>query len=134
MEAPPTPSLTLRERALFHQIHPLKLATDISGAFASTWLLWQHELLLGLVVGFAPSVVVTVAMLQWLDVTRLRDSVFGRYVAQHMTPLAQAVRSAGQIGIWIGAWMHVPWAIVVGIVVIILGWTYSVPSWLSREH
>jgi hypothetical protein len=124
--------VTLREKVLFHQIHPLKLATDFTGSFVSTWLLWRHEFLLGAIIGLVPSVAVTVAMLVWLDLTRLRDSTFGRYVTQHMTPFVQAVRLAGQGGMWLGAWLHIPWMIAVGFVVIIAAWTHAIPSWRSR--
>jgi hypothetical protein len=32
------------ERVLYHQIHPLKLLTDVSTAFIATALLWNHRL------------------------------------------------------------------------------------------
>ena len=126
------PMLSRREKLLYHQIHPLKLAVDITSSLASTWLLWRHELLWGLLVAWAPSVAVTVAMVRWMDFTRQRDSTFGRYVAHHMTRLAEAVRLGGQFGMWFGAWFHSAWAIAAGVVVIILGWTYSLPLRRSR--
>jgi hypothetical protein len=126
------PPLSLREKTLYHQIHPLKLAVDISGGLVSTWMLWRHELLLGLLVAFVPSVAVTLSMVRWMDFTRQRDSSFGRYVEYHMTRLAEAVRLGGQGGMWIGAWFHAVWPIVAGVVVIVFGWTYSLPSWRRR--
>lgn len=122
-----SPTLSRREKLLYHQIHPLKLAVDVAKSLASTWLLWRHELLGGLLVAWVPSVVVTMAMVRWMALTRQRDSTFGRYVALHMTHLAEAVRFGGQFAMWFGAWFHVAWAIGAGIVVIILGWTYSLP-------
>ena len=126
------PMLSLREKYLYHQIHPWKLAVDISGGLASTWLVWRRELWIAAVVAFVPSIVVSVVMLRWMDFSRQRDSGFGRYVAYHMTRIAEAVRSAGQIVMWVGAWFHAVWAIVAGAVVIVLGWTYSLPSWRSQ--
>jgi hypothetical protein len=122
----------LRERVLYHQIHPLKLAVDIAGSVASTVLLWRHSLLAGMLVTFLPSIAVTAAMLRWADLRRQKGSAFGRYVAFHMTRTAEAVRFGGQIVIWVGAWVHAGSLIAAGAVVVVLGWTYSLPRWLTR--
>lgn len=47
--------LTRRERYLVHQIHPLKLATDIAVSIVSTVLLWQHRRTLALLVLAVPA-------------------------------------------------------------------------------
>lgn len=107
---------------------------DITGGFVSTWLFWRHELVVGLLVAFLPSVIVTLAMLRWMEFIQQRDSAFGRYVAYHMTRLAETVRLGGQVGMWVGAWLHVAWAIATGFAVILLGWTYSLPSWRLRAR
>jgi hypothetical protein len=44
-----TCSMKLKEKNLFHQVHPIKLATDIGAAVISLYFFWKHEL----VVGFA---------------------------------------------------------------------------------
>jgi hypothetical protein len=55
--APPqTSALTAGERALYHQVHPLKLATDITTAIASLVLLSRHALWEALTVMFGPSI------------------------------------------------------------------------------
>jgi hypothetical protein len=125
-------AVELREQVLYHQIHPLKLAVDISGSVASTVLLWKHSLLAGMLVTFLPSIVVSAAMVRWMDLRRQKGSALGRYVAFHMTRIAEAVRFGGQVVIWIGAWAHAGSVIAAGAVVIVLGWTYSLPRWLSR--
>jgi len=132
METTTPKVLSLSERILYHQIHPLKLAVDISASVASTWLLWQHEFLLGMLAAFLPAVGLSVVMLRWMGFERQRESAFGRYVAYHMTHLAEAVRFAGQVVVWIGAWFHLGWVIAAGIAVFLLGWTYSLPRWRSR--
>ncbi|MBV9950095.1 MAG: N-6 DNA methylase [Myxococcales bacterium] len=76
--------LSRRERVLYRQIHPLKLAVDVTGGFVSTWLVWRHALVAALLVGFPPSVIASAWMLGSMDFTRQRDSTFGRYVAYHM--------------------------------------------------
>ncbi len=124
--------MNLRDKILYHQIHPLKLAVDIASGLLSTWLLWMHDLWPGMVVAWVPAVVVSAAMLRWMDFSRQRESAFGRYVAFHMTRSAEALRLSGQVVMWVGAWYHAAWAIVAGLLVIILGWTYSIPAWRSR--
>jgi hypothetical protein len=126
------PLLSRREKVLYHQIHPLKLAADISGGIASTWLLWQHEFLLAMLAAFLPAVAASVVVLRWMHFERQRDSAFGRYVAFHMTRVAEAVRIAGLTVIWIGAWNQTVWMIVAGAAVVVLGWTYSLPWWRTR--
>ena len=63
------------------QIHPAKLATDVTAELASTVLLWRHRLVAGLVVRLVPAVVATaVLMRQTDDLDWLRASAAGRYV------------------------------------------------------
>jgi hypothetical protein len=121
--------LSRREKYLYHQIHPLKLAIDIGGSIASTWLMWRHEVALALVVAFLPSIIVSTAMLRWMDFSRQRDSAFGRYVSFHMTHAAEAVRMSGQIAMWVAAWFRVTWGVTAGVAVIVIGWTWSLRSW-----
>ena len=46
--------MTLSERMLFHQVHPAKRGTDVAAAIVSLYFLWQHELILGLLLHFIP--------------------------------------------------------------------------------
>jgi hypothetical protein len=130
---PPGPALTFRERALYHQIHPAKLAVDISSSIVSTWLLWNHQLIYGILVTFPPSIAVSALMIWRMNFQRQKDSAFGRYIAVHMTRTATTVRSAGQIVVWAASWIHAIWGIVVGAAIIVLGWTYSLPRYRGRR-
>ena len=132
METTSANMLSLPERILYHQIHPLKLSVDSLASVVSTWLLWQHVFLLGMLAAFLPAIGASVVMLRWMGFERQRDSAFGRYVAYHMTHIAEAVRFAGQIVVWGGAWVHLGWVIAAGIAVFLFGWTYSLPWWRSR--
>jgi len=109
--------MTRAERLLYHQIHPLKLLTDVTTSFASTWLLWQARWVPALVVAFAPSVLVTVLLLRRADLDRLRDSRLGRYVSTFMTRRVEALRFGGQLVMWAGAAAHVPWLVPLGFTV-----------------
>jgi hypothetical protein len=59
--------LSRSDKILYHQIHPAKLAVDIAAGVVSTWLLWRHQLLLGMLIAWLPSIVVTAAMMRWMD-------------------------------------------------------------------
>jgi len=113
------------EKTLIHQIHPAKLATDWLSAFLAAWLLWQHHLMLGLAVGILPAPIATVLVMRLVDLEPYRDSAFGRYVLRYMTPLAQAVRLLGAAVFWLAAWFHLPLGMVVGIAVILAGWSWG---------
>ena len=114
--------LTLQEKALYHQVHPLKLATDISAQVVSTYFFWVHNLALGLVTMLVPPIVMSALLLNTLNFTWIRDSAVGRYLKRSMTPAMQAVRLAGTLPIIFGAWYHLPWLIALGGAVILFGW------------
>ena len=102
-------SMTLQEKVLYHQIHPAKLAVDISASIVSGYLVWQHQVLLGIVIAFAMAIVGSLLVMRFCDLEWLADSRLGRYVAWHMTKPIEAWRMGGQIVMWIGCWYH-QWA------------------------
>jgi hypothetical protein len=120
------PALTLRERVLYHQLHPLKLATDLASAVGAIPLYWRHRLGLALVVSLGPPVVVSAALLRWSSLERQRDSTLGRYVARWMSPAAEVVRLIGFAVSAVGAWRHAPVAIVAGAAVVLAAWLRGV--------
>jgi hypothetical protein len=121
--------LTRREKVLYHQIHPLKLAVDVTSSVVSGWLCWRHQFLPAVAVGFLPSIVASAFMVAAMDFTRQRDSRLGRYVAVHMTRTAEGVRLGGQLVMWAAAWLRRPWLIAAGFLIVVLGWTSSLPRW-----
>jgi hypothetical protein len=115
--------INIQEKALYHQIHPVKLFTDISTSFMSLSLIWQHNLLAGLSIGIIPSILVSLAVIRFANLKKIKQSSFGRYVGRYMTNEMQAVRLFGQLVIWFGAWYHIVLAVVLGYLAILLGWT-----------
>lgn len=65
---------------LLHQVHPAKLATDISAELVSGVLLWRRHLAWGLVTHLLPPIVASAAVLRWAHVEALRQRPAGRYV------------------------------------------------------
>jgi hypothetical protein len=117
--------MDLRERVLYHQIHPLKLFTDIATAIVATALFWRHSLIAALVFGFLPSVAVSFALLRWSDLEPYRRSAFGRYVSRFMTRRVEAARFAGLLPLWGGAWIHCLGTVGVGALWILACWLWG---------
>jgi len=113
------------ERALYHQIHPLKLFTDVSTAFIAAALLWTHRFGEAMVVGFVPAIVVSAALLRWADLEPYRASRFGRYVSGFMTRRVEAARFAGLVPLWGGAWFRSPLAMAAGVAWIAGCWLWG---------
>jgi hypothetical protein len=120
-----------RDGLLYHQIHPLKLATDVSTAGIAAVAFWHHAVLVGLAIGFIPSILVTVALLRWAHLERYADSAFGHYIGRFMNRRVEAARFAGLIPLWGGAWMHSPAAIGFGALWILGCWLRGI--WPSRS-
>ena len=118
------------EKAIYHQIHPAKLATDISSSLISTYLLWQQEFGLAMLCAFLPAIFASVLVLRFADLERLKQSVFGRYVGHFMNRRIEAWRFAGQVIAWVGAWYHQFWLIPVGFAAVIAAWMSGL--WLKK--
>jgi len=114
--------MNLSEKILYQQIHPLKLGTDIGAALASLWFFWQHKLLLGLFVHFAPPIIVSLIVVYGVDLEPQRQSAFGRYVKRMMTNRVDAIRFGGDVVMVLGAWHRSLPAIAMGIAIVISCW------------
>jgi hypothetical protein len=58
--------MEFQDKEKYHEIHPVKLATDISAAALSLYLFWQHALISGILVAIVPSVIVSIVInIQW---------------------------------------------------------------------
>lgn len=123
--------MDIREKALYHQIHPAKLLTDWSTAFTAAWLLWRGHLLLALMVGIVPAPVASALVIRFADLDRLKDSAPGRYLARYMTPAAQAVRVVGLVVFWAAAWWHSAPGLVGGLAIVVAAWGYGL---LQRDR
>jgi hypothetical protein len=111
---------------LLHQVHPAKLAADVSSSLVSTALLWRRHVLAGLLFRYVPPLAVSAALLRFADLDVRRDRPSGRYVVAHMPPAAQAIRLAGDTMMAFGAWRRRPAIVAVGVVLIALGWSDGV--------
>jgi hypothetical protein len=114
--------MTLQEKILYHQIHPLKLIADIGCEPISLYFFWQRDLLLGLATHFAPPVAASLWLIRYADLETYKTSAGGAFLRRHMTRAVEAIRLAGDLLLMVGAWMHRPWMIAFGLAVIVLAW------------
>jgi hypothetical protein len=114
--------MTRAQKLLYHQIHPLKLLTDVAGSFASTALLWEAHWTSAALVGFGPSILVSAVLLWRADLEPFQRTPLGRYIANYMTPKITALRSGGQALMWIGAAIHIAWLVPLGFMIIVFAW------------
>jgi len=114
--------MTLQDKSLYHQIHPAKLLTDWGTGIIALYLLWQHALVMSLLVMFIPSAVVSFVLVGFANLETVKAGRFGKYVSTYMTRAMEAMRLAGYIVMAIGAWLHVVWLIPLGLSIILAGW------------
>ncbi|MHB8752418.1 MAG: hypothetical protein ACYDBJ_24900 [Aggregatilineales bacterium] len=114
--------MTFQEKSLYHQIHPLKLLVDIGITFPALYLLWQHQLIVGLIVTFVPSIIVSALLIRFADLEPYKRSAFGRYVHRNMTSFPVALRVIGLIVMCVGAWLQIFWLILMGLAIVLLAW------------
>jgi hypothetical protein len=111
------------DRVLLHQVHPVKLAADISASLISNTLLWRHRLVAGIVTRYALPIAGSVIVLSAADVEGLRGTAAGRYVLANMSPAAVAVRLAGDVVMALGSWYRRPRLIGLGLLIVVAGWS-----------
>jgi hypothetical protein len=87
--------VNIQEKMLYHQIHPIKLITDVSTSLLSLYFFWQNEFVVGLLVGLLPSILVSVVLILLVDLDGPRRSPLGQYIADYMTNRMQVLRLVG---------------------------------------
>jgi hypothetical protein len=126
--------MTLKEKALYNQIHPLKLSTDILAAMVSLYLFWLHEPLPALVLHFVPPLIASALLIRYADLEPFKESAFGRYVGSHMTRTIEFIRLFGDLVMILGAWRHDALLLSAGLLVIVGAWCNGLlPSKIRRR-
>ena len=115
-------AMNLEEKLLYHQIHPVKLITDAGVTIPCLYLIWQHHLVWGIIVRLVPSLVVSLLIIQFADLEKIKQSSFGKYNARYMTRQMRAARFVGFLIMAIGSWYHIVWSIPLGYFVALLAW------------
>lgn len=114
--------LDIRERILLHQVHPAKLAIDWGTGLIAAWFFWDHMLPAALIVGFIPSILISLYLILRVDLSRYKETRLGRYFISPLTRPGDPVRLLGLIVMWTGAWFNSILAAAAGLGIIIFGW------------
>ena len=125
--------MTPEEKTLYHQIHPLKLFTDISAEVVSLYLFWKRKLVAGFVVLLVPPIIASTLIIKWVDLEAYKHSAFGRYLRAYMTPPVVAVRLLGTVVTHLGAWYRRPVLIPLGLMIVLLAWLGGI-LWPKRTE
>jgi hypothetical protein len=59
--------MDLSEKVLYHQIHPAKLAADMSGSVISTYLMWQRKFGPAMLAAWVPAILGSAIVLRFAD-------------------------------------------------------------------
>jgi len=118
--------MNFADKVLYHQIHPLKLGTDILASLVSLYFFWEHELFIGLILHLAPPIIASLAVIYGFDLEPQRQSALGQYVKRTMTHGVEAIRLIGDIIMVLGAWFHSIPLIGVGLAIVAAGWLSGV--------
>jgi hypothetical protein len=102
----PNANMNFADKVLYHQIHPLKLGTDILASLVSLYFFWQHKLVTGLILHLAPPLIASLVVLYAFDLEPQRQSALGQYVKRTMAHGIEAIRLMGDIVMVLGAWFH----------------------------
>jgi hypothetical protein len=117
--------VTRGDRTRFHQLHPAKLAVDWGTAAIAGALLWRHDWVAAVAMGFAPSILTTAVFLSGRfddALGKIRKRRSARSIAQGLSPAVNAIRFGGLTVAWVGCWLHRPWWIPAGALVVAFGW------------
>src|SRR5262249_48321706 len=122
----PNANMNFADKVLYHQIHPLKLGTDIFASLGSLYFFWQHKLFIGLILHLAPPVIASLVVIYAFDLEPQSQSAFGRYLKRTMTHAIEAIRLMGDIVMVLGAWFRSVPLIGVGLAIVVAGWLSGV--------
>lgn len=114
--------MNFKEKKLYHQVHPIKLGTDISFSIITLYLFWKHQFLLALILHLKPPIVASLLVMNFLKLQKFKESKLGKYSKRFMTPIYEVLRFLGDVITVVGAWFHLPLLILVGLLVVIFAW------------
>jgi hypothetical protein len=123
--------MTYQEKLLYHQIHPLKLTTDLVCAAIALVFVWQHEWLKGILTAFIPSILISMYVLKNYDLEPIKRSALGQYISGYMTKTMDLVRTGGLGVAAVGAWLHEPMLLVLGLAIILYTWLAG--FWVKKK-
>ncbi len=117
--------MTLLEKNLYQQIHPVRLFTDWSSGFYACYLFWNQLMIEGLIAAFIPSLIVSLIILRFTDLEKIKNSKFGRYYKRTYNRTVDFTRFGGFGVMAAGSWNQSLQIAGVGLIIVIGTWTYG---------
>src|SRR5699024_8686045 len=107
---------------LYHQIHPLKLLTDWITGVISLYILWSHQIVTALIVMFVPSILVSIIIMKYVNLEKLKNSSFRNYIQGRMKKVVVIVRFIVCAIMILCAWFNLIWLILCALIIILARW------------
>lgn len=117
--------MTLQEKNLFQQIHPLRLITDWSTGIGACYLFWQREIWYGVALSFLPSLLVSLLVIRFADLEKIMNSPFGAYFKRTYSKKVDLIRFAGFVVLAAASWWQLIPGMAAGLAIIVGTWTYG---------
>ncbi|MHB1049198.1 MAG: hypothetical protein ACYC09_03885 [Bacteroidota bacterium] len=117
--------MTLQEKNLYQQIHPLRLVVDWSSGLAACYLFWLRDIWTGVAISVIPSLIVSLYVVRFADLEKIKTSPFGEYFKRTYSRTIDIFRFAGFVILAGSSWWHSVPGMIGGLVIIILTWTYG---------
>jgi len=115
--------VTLEEKKIYSQIHPIKLVTDLVTGFGAVYLLWLHYLIVAVCVAFIPSTVVSLYLIAKVNLEKYKNSSFGTYLRRNIASKSSDwIRFGGFVVMLTGGWINMLWLSAVGFLIILYVW------------
>lgn len=123
--------MNFQEKAIYQQIHPARIFTDWASGIYACYCFWHQQIVLGLVMMFIPSLVVSVLVTRFADLEKLKNSSFGKYYKRIYSKSIDLVRFAGFILMMGGSWLQ-NWELIIGGFVVVL-YTWILGIFTSKK-
>ena len=120
--------MNLPEKNLYQQIHPARLIADWATGLYACYLLWQQELVTAMIVAFIPSLIISLIIVRFGDLEKIKNSPFGRYYKRTYNKSIDIIRFGGFVIMAGGSWGQSYQAVGAGLSIIIGTWTYGLFS------
>jgi hypothetical protein len=117
--------MSFRDRLLYHQIHPAKIATDASFGLLALVLLWRQRVVAGILLVTVTSLSSSVWLLIHSDLDRYRQSRAGRYMRVYQTAPVQLARFGSYGMMLAAARRRNTWVLAIGATALPTCWFYG---------
>lgn len=117
--------MTFQEKNLYQQIHPVRLLTDWITGIGACFLFWQRDIWFGVTLSFLPSLIVSLLIVRFADLEKIKNSAFGQYFQRTYTRKVDLIRFFGFLVVASASWWQMVPGIVAGFLIIVGTWTYG---------